>query len=165
MKTSRCWVLVAVVAPAVLFGCQGSVTTDQVGEPVPSTATAPAPPAVDEPPVVTLTPKAAAMIAQHTAELSPTSKVYLRVRVVPGGCQGYMHKLDLDAEVTAADHVGRSEGVSVVTFKRQIEMLRGSQIDFGEENGKQGFKVENPNFKGEGAKKWLTILERETDIK
>ena len=114
---------------------------------------------------MTVTPKAAAMIHQHAAELPKGSKVYLRLRVVPGGCQGFMHKLDLDADVSADDHVCESGGVSVVVFKRQLEMLRRAQVDFGDDDGKQGFKVENPNFKGEGARNWLAVLEGEKDIK
>jgi Fe-S cluster assembly iron-binding protein IscA len=43
--------------------------------------------------------------------------------------------------------------------------LKGTQVDFGEENGQQGFKVDNPNFKGESAKRWLAILEMEKDVK
>jgi iron-sulfur cluster assembly accessory protein len=120
----------------------------------------------DQPPFITVTPKAAATIRQIIAEqLQPPPKVYLRVRVVPGGRQGFMHKVDLDTVVSAEDQVCETAGVSVVTFKRQAEMLRGTQVDFGEENGKRGFKVENPNFTGEWAKKWLAALEKEKDIK
>ena len=153
---------IAVLVAALLLGCQGCMPSDASSSPSPPTNPMPR---SDEPPAVTLTPKAAAMIHQHTAELPKGSKLYLRVRVVPGGCQGFMHKLDLDPDVSADDHVWESAGVSVVAFKRQLEMLRGTQVDFGEEDGKQGFKVENPNFKGEGAKKWLAVLAEEKDVK
>src|SRR5262249_3434850 len=117
------------------------------------------------PPLLTLTPKAAAVIHQHVAELRMSGKLHLRVRVIPGGCQGFQHKLDLDPAVSAEDHVCDSGGVSVVVFKRQVEMLRGTQVDYGEESGKHGFKVDNPNFKGDWTKKWLPLLEQETDVK
>jgi iron-sulfur cluster assembly protein len=119
----------------------------------------------DEAPLITVTPKAAATINQIIAEKGPTAKPFLRVRVIPGGCQGFLHKLDLDLDTSSADHVCESRGVRVVLFKRQMEMLRGVEVDFGEENGQLGFKIENPNFKGESAKKWLALLEKEKDIK
>lgn len=151
---------------ALLLYCQGCLPSDAGNSPSPVAPPSPSPvPKSDVPPAVTVTPKAAAMIQQHTAELPKGSRLYLRVRVVPGGCQGFMHKLDLDSDVSADDHICESGGVGVVAFKRQLEMLRGTQVDFGEEDGKQGFKVENPNFKGEGAKKWLAVLEGEKDIK
>ena len=142
MVRSRSLGIVGIFVAALLLGCQGC-----------------------SPPAVTVTPKAAAMVHQYAAEMPKGSKVYLRLRVVPGGCQGFMHKLDLDADVSADDHVCESAGVSVVVFKRQLEMLRRAQVDFGEVDGKRGFQVENPNFEGEGASKWLTVLEGEKDTK
>jgi iron-sulfur cluster insertion protein len=155
-----------VSAAAFLLGCNESTN------PEPSRPSLPAPSASkkpfagqDESPLVTVTPKAAATIRQLVADQPTTEKLYLRVRVVPGGCQGFTHKLDLDPDVSSEDHVFVSAGVSVVAFKRQVEMLRGAQVDFGEKNGKQGFKIDNPNFKGEAARKWLALLEREKDVK
>jgi tetratricopeptide (TPR) repeat protein len=42
-------------------------------------------------------------------------------------------------------------------------MVHGSVVDYGQENGKQGFKVQNPNFEGEAAKKWLSLLNAEVE--
>jgi len=157
---------VGVFATALLLGCQGC-SPSGVGGPLPP-ATVPSKyvvPESAEPAAVTLTQKAAAMICQYIAEQPQGGKLYMRVRVVPGGCQGYMHKIELDSDVSADDHVGKSAGVSVVAFKLQLKMLQGAQVDFVEENGEQGFKVENPNFKGEGARKWLAVLEEQKDMK
>jgi len=165
MTILRCLGLFTSVVTTALLGCQGNLPSETANSPAAPLTTSPA----AELPVVTVTPKAAAMIKQHVAELRDEipngGKLYLRVRVVPGGCQGFMHKLDLDLKVSAENQVCESGGVSVVTFRSQGEMLRGTEVDFGEENGKQGFKVENPNFKGEDAKKWLAVLEREKDVR
>lgn len=155
-----------VFATALLLGSQGCSPPGAGDRPSP--AAAPTQYAVSksaEPAAVTLTQKAAAVIRQYIAEQPQGSKLYMRVRVVPGGCKGFMHKIDLDSDVSADDHVGESAGVSVIASKRQLKMLQGTQVDFAEENGEQGFKVENPNFKGEGAKKWLAVLDKQKDIK
>jgi len=166
MKIIRCLGLTwCVSAAAVLLGCNESPNSGPAPAPLP-TATASKKPGAgsDQSPLVTVTPKAAATIRRLIADQRVPGTLYLRVRVVPGGCQGFMHKLDLDPDVSFADHVGESAGVRVVIFKRQMEMLRGARVDFGEEGGKQGFKIDNPNFKGEAAKKWLALLKKEKDV-
>jgi iron-sulfur cluster assembly accessory protein len=165
MTRSRCPCLVlCVVAAALLAGCLGEPASEPGGSPLPTAPTGGKPAGSDEP-LLTVTPKAAAMVHQHVADLRMPEKIHLRVRVVPGGCQGFMHKLDLDADVSAEDRIFDSGGVSVVVFKRQVEMLRGAQVDYGEENSQRGFKVDNPNFKGDWTKKWLPLLKKETDVK
>jgi iron-sulfur cluster insertion protein len=155
-----------VFAASVLFGCQGCLPSDAGNSPPPVVAPRGQPVfKLKDPPAVTVTPKAAAKIREYTVDQPEGGKVHLRIRVVPGGCQGFMQKLDLDPEVTTADQVWESEGVSVVVFKRQLDMLRGALVDFVDEDGKQGFKVENPNFKGEWMAKWQAALEGERDIK
>jgi iron-sulfur cluster assembly accessory protein len=151
-------------AAVVLLGCNENSNSEPRGSSPPAPTVNPGAAPIKSP-AITVTPKAAATIRQLIADQPSGSKLYLRVRVVPGGCQGFMHKLDLDPDVSGEDQVCESAGVSVVTFKRQAEMLSGTQVDFGEENGKQGFKVDNPNFKGESAKRWLAVLEKEKDIK
>jgi iron-sulfur cluster insertion protein len=167
MTIIRCLSLVLCVSTAaIMLGCNDSPSSELPG----SSPTAPAASkkpfaGSDESPTVTVTPIAAATISQLIADQKTKEKLYLRVRVVPGGCQGFMHKLDLDPDVSGQDHVCESSGVTIVIFKRQVEMLRGTQVDFGEEDGRRGFKIDNPNFKGEWTKKWLALLEREKDIK
>ena len=170
MTRSRCLSLaLCVLAAALLVGWQGERAPEPGGSPLPTAPAGGEPAGSDEPPL-TGTAKAATMVRQHVADLQRQEKLHLRVRVVPGGCQGFMHKLDLDPDVSAEDHIFDSGGVSVVVFKRQVEMLRGALVDYGEENGKHGFKVDNPNFKADWTKKWLPLLEKgllekETGIK
>src|SRR5262249_30375355 len=46
-------------------------------------------------------------------------KVYLRMRVVGGGCSGFQHKLDLDKDVNPKlDDIFEMQGVPVVIDKR-----------------------------------------------
>jgi iron-sulfur cluster assembly accessory protein len=117
----------------------------------------------DKPPLITVTPRAAGVLAKDIEGVrkdSSTGQVYLRVRILPGGCTGFQHKLDLDPEVIAqTDFLCESEGIKVVVWKSQIEMLRGAKVDHGEKEGRTGYLVENPNLDGDAAKKWLPKLE------
>jgi iron-sulfur cluster insertion protein len=84
--------------------------------------------------------------------------LYLRVRVVAGGCYGFLHKLDLGHDLAPEDHAFSAGGVSAVVYLCQVEMLRGTRIDSIESAKERGFTVKNPNFEGEALKKWLPLL-------
>ena len=54
------------------------------------------------PPALTITEKAAEEVKRIIAEQQQggaAEKLYLRMRVVGGGCSGFQHKLDLDPQV------------------------------------------------------------------
>jgi iron-sulfur cluster assembly protein len=110
-----------------------------------------APPAEQASPV-TLTEKAASkvkqIIAEEQAKGSAPEKIYLRVRVVGGGCSGFQHKLDLDPSFNAKlDDVYEMHGVSVVVDKRSSMYLGGVQVDYHDDLHRSGFSVSNPNAK------------------
>jgi iron-sulfur cluster assembly protein len=113
-------------------------------------------------PAITLTEKAAREVkkimddtlAKETAKFPsgdcPVKKLYLRVRVVGGGCSGFQNKLDLDFEVNdKTDEIMDFEGVPVVVDKRSLMYIDGAKIDFhDEEKLRTGFSIQNPNAKG-----------------
>ncbi|VTS03004.1 HesB/IscA family protein [Tuwongella immobilis] len=75
-------------------------------------------------------------------------KLYLRMRVVGGGCSGFQHKLDLDPQVNEKlDEVLNIHGVDVVIDKRSMLYLDGVQVDFHDELNKRGFSISNPSAK------------------
>src|SRR5438105_15954859 len=87
---------------------------------------------------VQLTEKAAAkvkqIIAEEQAKGSAPERIYLRVRVVGGGCSGFQHKLDLDPSVNPKlDDVFEMHGVGVVVDKRSAMYLNGVQVDYHDE--------------------------------
>jgi iron-sulfur cluster assembly protein len=100
---------------------------------------------------INLTEKAAAevkRIAAEQAEAGTTEKLYLRVRVVGGGCSGFQHKLDLDPQVNPKlDEVFRLHDVDVVVDKRSLLYLDGVTIDFHNDLNKRGFSITNPSAK------------------
>src|SRR5438105_6925555 len=101
---------------------------------------------------VQLTEKAAAkvkqIIADEHAKGNAPEKIYLRVRVVGGGCSGFQHKLDLDPSMNPKlDDVFDIHGVSIVVDKRSCMYLGGVQVDFHDDLHRSGFSVSNPNAK------------------
>lgn len=146
---------IRILAPVLVT--VGAVLTLGCGN-APSSRNAQAPASAE--PIITMTPQTAAVLKVIISETASDAPLYLRVRVVMGGCAGFMQKLDLDAApAPATDYLFESAGIRMVVEKRQVEMLRGTQLEYVEE--KKGFNVKNPNLEGESLKKWLPILHAE----
>lgn len=100
---------------------------------------------------IILTEKAAAevkRISADQAEAGSTDKLYLRIRVVGGGCSGFQHKLDLDPQVNEKlDEVFQLHDVDVVVDKRSLLYLDGVTVDFHNDLNKRGFSISNPSAK------------------
>src|SRR5919204_6099432 len=102
---------------------------------------------------ITVTEKAAGEVKrileeqrQQGADLP--EKVYLRMRVVGGGCSGFQHKLDLDPQVNdKPDEVFEFHGIPVVVDRRSLMYLDGVVVDFHDELNRQGFSIHNPQAK------------------
>ncbi len=104
------------------------------------------------PPALNLTEKAASEVRRIAAEQQAAGvaeKLYLRMRVVGGGCSGFQHKLDLDPIVNPKlDEVFEMHGVEVVIDKRSLLYLGGVTVDFHDDLNKRGFSITNPSAKG-----------------
>ena len=75
-------------------------------------------------------------------------KIYLRMRVVGGGCSGFQHKLDLDPAVNdKLDEVSEIHGVPVAIDKRSLMYLEGVTVDFHDDLNRRGFSITNPQAK------------------
>ncbi len=101
---------------------------------------------------ITVTEKAAhevkRIIQEQQASGSLPEKIYLRVRVVGGGCSGFQNKLDLDPVVSEKlDEVFDFHGVPVVVDKRSLMYLEGATVDFHDDLNRRGFSITNPNAK------------------
>ena len=101
---------------------------------------------------LTVTEKAAnevkRIIQEQQGAGSLPEKIYLRVRVVGGGCSGFQNKLDLDPQVNPKlDDVFEFHGVPVVVDKRSLMYLDGALVDFHDDLNRRGFSITNPNAK------------------
>jgi iron-sulfur cluster insertion protein len=102
---------------------------------------------------IDLTEKAASKVREIISEGQangslPSEKMYLRLRVVGGGCSGFQHKLDLDPEVKEkTDEVFELHGVGVVIDKKSLLYISGARVDYHDELHRSGFSVTNPQAK------------------
>jgi iron-sulfur cluster assembly protein len=101
---------------------------------------------------ITITEKAVAevkrIIADQQTNGSAQEKIYLRMRVVGGGCSGFQHKLDLDPVVNdKIDQIMEYEGLPVVIDKKSMLYLEGVTVDFHDDLNKRGFSISNPSAK------------------
>jgi iron-sulfur cluster assembly accessory protein len=102
-------------------------------------------------PAINVTEKAAAevqRIMESQKAEGVAEKLYLRLRVVGGGCSGFQHKLDLDPTVNAKlDEVITMHGVEIVVDKRSLLYLDGVTVDYHDDLNKRGFSISNPGAK------------------
>jgi iron-sulfur cluster assembly protein len=88
------------------------------------------------------------IIADQQAQADFPPKVYLRVRVVGGGCSGFQNKLDLDPNFNEKlDELFDFHGIPVVVDKRSLVYLDGAQVDFHDDLNARGFSIQNPQAK------------------
>ena len=101
---------------------------------------------------IVLTEKAASEVKRIISEQqqgpNTPEKIYLRMRVVGGGCSGFQHKLDLDPLVNEKlDEVFEMHGIPVVVDKRSLMYLGDATVDFHDEINRRGFSITNPSAK------------------
>lgn len=105
---------------------------------------------------ITVTERAASEVRRILSEQQPApgtpeptpDKIYLRMRVVGGGCSGFQHKLDLDPTVNPKlDETFEFHGVPVVVDKRSMMYLGDATVDFHDDLNRRGFSITNPSTK------------------
>jgi iron-sulfur cluster insertion protein len=100
---------------------------------------------------INLTEKAAKEVRRIVSETQAPGaeeKLYLRMRVVGGGCSGFQHKLDLDQQVNEKlDEVFELQGVPVVVDKRSLMYLGDVTVDYHDDLNRRGFSISNPSAK------------------
>ena len=104
-------------------------------------------------PIVEFTPSARTKLIEVLKEQNALDR-YLRIDVfASGGCAcsgGYRYSMSLEEKPRPDDVVEEVDSIKVVTGKSFSSILRGSRIDYLETLQRRGFKLENPNVKGEG---------------
>ena len=72
------------------------------------------------------------------------STTMLRVAVVPGGCSGLTYDLGWDTTKQEGDRVQEIDGLKIVTDRRSILYIDGTELDFSEGLEGKGFHFINP---------------------
>ncbi len=100
-------------------------------------------------PLVLFTPLARQKLGEVLEDEKATES-YLKIEVYQGqGCAcsgGYRYALSLEKAPGESDVVESLDGLKVMAAKADVDILRGSKIDFVESLQKTGFKIENPNI-------------------
>jgi len=82
------------------------------------------------------------------------SNAILRIDVyASGGCAcsgGYKYGMAFDDKARPDDVVEEIENIKIVTDKNNVDILKGSKIDYSETVQRRGFKIINPNVQAGG---------------
>jgi len=95
--------------------------------------------------MITVTEKAKSRIIDLMKDSKYTQDYFLRVGVDSGGCSGLSYKLDFDNTIKPGDEVIDQNGVKIVTDKRSVLYLFGTELDFSDGLNGKGFAFNNPN--------------------
>ena len=102
-------------------------------------------PLAARPPVLVVTPSAAAQFERMRAKRNKFEAV-LRVRVVPdSGCGDYRYAMGIEPGPREEDLTIDSHGIQVIIDPASVDLLRGSTLDYSDALIDGGFKLNNPN--------------------
>ncbi len=96
---------------------------------------------------ISMTSKAAERVADFREKEGKSNEYGLRVSASPGGCAGFMYRLEFDTP-KEEDMVIDQGKVNLIVSQEQVPLLKGVVIDFVDSLEGSGFKIENPNSTG-----------------
>lgn len=97
-------------------------------------------------PLIMLTEKAAGKVKEIRTEEKIEDGYELRLKVLGGGCSGFMYDLFFD-QSQATDRRFESHGVQLICDQMSLMYLVGTEVDYVEGLHGAGFKFNNPNVK------------------
>jgi iron-sulfur cluster insertion protein len=111
-------------------------TVEAAPESAPAAMTAP----------ISLTAIAAEKVKEIRSAEGIEESMFLRVRIVGGGCSGFSYDLYFDT-VGPLDKKLTSHDIELIVDQMSLQYLRGTEIDYVEGLQGAGFKFHNPNVK------------------
>lgn len=70
---------------------------------------------------------------------------YLRVAIHGGGCSGLTYGLGFEKEMLEGDQLLEQHGIQMILATADIDILKGTEIDYKESLMGGGFTINNPN--------------------
>lgn len=98
-------------------------------------------------PLFTVSDAASTRIFEMLAKRGKPS-VGIRVGIRTRGCSGLSYTIEYADEVNKFDDVVEKDGVKILIDPKAVMFLIGTEMDFVEEQLKNGFVFRNPNEKG-----------------
>jgi iron-sulfur cluster assembly accessory protein len=97
---------------------------------------------------ITMTESAASELKKHKEAVQATPEMFLRVKLVAGGCSGHEHRLFLDKEYDEErDTRLNFYGEDLVVDKKSELYLEGATLNFVDGLEQRGFHLEVPMAK------------------
>lgn len=75
---------------------------------------------------------------------SANPELSFRLAVQPGGCSGWIYKLEFDIP-TQSDRLYESNGINIIVDSSSAEYLNGLTLDYSEDLMGGAFRFHNPN--------------------
>ncbi len=97
---------------------------------------------------VSLTSNAVDKLYDFREKEGKSNEFGLRVSAAPGGCAGFMYRLEFDKAGSEDMEFEQSKGMKLIVNKNQLSMLKGVEIDYVDSLEGSGFKINNPNSTG-----------------
>ncbi len=94
--------------------------------------------------MITLTKTATEKISEVLVKQNADA---VRLKVVPGGCAGFMYDISLDKEQDG-DYVYNKDGAKVVIDSKSLSLLNKSEVDYTDDLSGAGLTINNPNVTG-----------------
>jgi iron-sulfur cluster assembly accessory protein len=94
---------------------------------------------------INLSPAAAQAVRDLLAQRSLGEEFALRVYVTGRTCSGLQYGMSLDNKPGETDSTFKTEGIKVLVDNVSVQYMRGSTINFVNDERGKGFIVENPN--------------------
>jgi iron-sulfur cluster assembly protein len=95
--------------------------------------------------MITLSEKAYQKIKQLMEESNFDSSYFLKVEVLSGGCSGLKYSMDFKNKLEEFDQVFEHLDIKVVTNKKSLLYLVGTELDYSDGLNGKGFEWKNPN--------------------
>ena len=70
----------------------------------------------------------------------------LRLFVAGKSCSGYQFGLSLDNNIAESDTSVQVSGIKIVVDDKSLEFVKGTNLDFIDDERGKGFLIENPNM-------------------
>ena len=78
-------------------------------------------------------------------ESSYDSTYFLKVEVIGGGCSGLSYKMDFTNQSNDDDQIFEHQDLKVVTNKKSLLYLIGTELDYSDGLNGKGFEWNNPS--------------------
>ena len=94
--------------------------------------------------MITLSNKASEKVKELISEAGHDSTYFLKVEVVGGGCSGLKYNMEFSNQHDEQDQVFESCGLKIVTNKKSLLYLVGTELDYSDGLNGKGFEWKNP---------------------